>query len=176
LDDTEESSSFQTSEFLRSVEIVRNCRSVPGYRLKTRLSCSFKPCSLSTQAPTLSRILQLSGPHISVKVDSDAFTCPIPPYLISRLRCCHVLYVFGLHLSAKEASDVVVCHMASDPASRPGRILVLSRVLWSPIGCVPQIYKEMSSWPRHAARLACFQDMITCYRCGCKMYGHAVSS
>jgi hypothetical protein len=140
------------------------------------VSCSFKPCPLSTQAPTLSRIPQLSGPHISVKVDSDAFTCPIAPYLISRLRCCHVLYVFGLHLSAEGASGAVVCHMSPDPASRLGRIPVLSRVLWSSMGCVPQIYKEMPSWPSHAARLTCFQDMITCYRCGCKTYGHAASS
>jgi hypothetical protein len=46
--------------------------------------------------------------------------------------------------------------MALDPASRPGKVLVLPRVPWLPKGHEIQIYKERPNWPTYAARLACF--------------------
>jgi hypothetical protein len=107
---------------------------------------------------------------------------------------CHTFYGAGPRLPAEVGSSAAVCPMASDPASWPGRILVLPRILRFPMGHGPQIYKESLGWPSYAARYACFQGATACFRgawhlshhglqdmraCGtinaCKMCGHAAT-
>jgi hypothetical protein len=167
------------------------CR--PGtsvYRLQDKTSS--KACTHA-----LPRALQLwTLPPVGI--GSDAATYPTAPNLTSQPRWvsalprvlwlwtsssnwgglwhCHMSYSSGPHLLAELGSCVVTCPMTPDPASRPGRVPVLPRVLWSPMGHGPQIYKERPSWPSHAARLTCFQGTLMFYRGACKTCGQAVSS
>jgi hypothetical protein len=59
-----------------------------------------------------------------------------PPYR-GGLQRCHVSNGFGPHLPAEVGSAVATCSMALDPASLPGRVLVLPRVPRFPVGRGP---------------------------------------
>jgi hypothetical protein len=119
-----------------------------------------------------------SGPRLPIEVGSGVVTCPTapgpaslvrwalalkrtlwlwtPPPCRDGLRRCHVTYGSTPHLPIEVGFDVAAYPMAPDPASQPGRVLVLPWIPQFPKGHMPQIYKERPSWPTYVARLTCF--------------------
>jgi hypothetical protein len=77
----------------------------------------------------------------------------LPPCL-GGLRCHHVFCGFGPYLLAQEG-----CHVFHDSQRAT---------------CLRN--KKRSSWPRHVARLTCFQGTLVRYRGAYKMCGQPASS
>jgi hypothetical protein len=93
-----------------------------------------------------------SGPHLPVKVGSDATMCPVAPDLASLSRwapmlpcvpqlhtspprcdglwCCHMARCSGPHLPIKESFSTATCPTVPDTASLWGRVLALPHVSW----------------------------------------------
>jgi hypothetical protein len=108
-----------------------------------------------------------SKAHLAAEAGFGAATCPVAPNLAILLRWapalphvqwlrtsppyqgalqrCYASNGFGPHLPAEVGSRAVACPMTPDPASWLGRVSVLPRVPWFPVGRGPQIYKGLAS-------------------------------
>jgi hypothetical protein len=110
------------------------------------------------------------GPHLPAEVDSGATTCPAASDLASLLRRASTLpRVSQLRTSLPCWGGLWRFHVShgSGLCFSEGRAPVLPR-LPRPPAAMDHRNKERLSYPRHAARLTCFQGMFVRYRSACK--------